>query len=120
MRCCISARVRPAFLALLDPPGQLLDIVAQVDHLRATGLQRGMAGQDGVEVGAADRVNRARPDARKAVGDVGQKAMNHISSRDRALLRAIDDDISSGVGMPVKFDVQIVCADLAVGTICRR
>jgi len=77
----------PGFLHSLS---QLLNIVAQVDHLRAAGLERGMAGQDGVEVGGADGVNGGRPEPGKAVGDVGQKAVNHISSRYRAPLRTID------------------------------
>ena len=105
MRCCISATVWPAFLACSTLPGQFLDIVSQVGHRRAAGLQRGMAGHDGVEVGGADGVNGARPDARKAVGDEGQKAVNHVSGCDRTLLRAIDDDVSRGVSVPVKIDV---------------
>src|SRR5271165_4543166 len=66
-----------------------------------------MAAHKVLEVGVADGVDGARPDPGKAVRYIGQKAMNRITSGDGALLRAKDEDVSRGMGMPVKIQVQI-------------
>jgi len=66
-----------------------------------------MAAHKKLEIGLADSIDRARPAPGKAVRNIGQKAMNRVPSGDHPLLRTKDEDVSSGMGMAVKIEVQI-------------
>src|ERR1700730_16600001 len=88
----------PCLLTLVDTPGQLLDVIAQLNHSRSVVVDGSVPRNNLIEGEPPDGIYRRGPRFRITVAHAREKPADHVACGDDPFLGGEDHDVAGGVG----------------------